>query len=397
MTAKKTRFEIDEEQALYFRARRSHLAGSGAPNLAAAARAILGGQAQSAGPGMLALSVRTRGRPTAAAVGAAMAEKPRSLVRTWGQRGTVHIYDPADWRLIVAARKHWVPRGHREPMPTQKTLDQLLQLVEKSGTATRTDLIGVASPSYERAIAEVAHRYVTDEGAVKRFVAGRLFWRLALRGDVCMAVKVRQEQAYAARSSWFPELDWPELVPEEAAVELTRRYLSFAAPATTRDVAHFFGARMREAKDGMSALENNDELIAVRCGPREGLRALARDANELRRRAPATLSSWPVRLLPQWDTHLMGHADKSWTCPDEDDRKQVWRKSAVVAAAVLARGRVVAEWTRQVAGDRLRVTVLPLSRWKTSRHLPSVKREARDVAAHLGLGGAEVRTEAVAP
>ena len=89
----------------------------------------------------------------------------------------------------------------------------------------------------------------------------------------------------------------------------------------------------------------------------------------------------------------MGHSDKSWTCPAVDDRKQVWRKSAVVAAAVLARGRVVAEWTRQVAGDRLRVTVLPLSRWKTSRHLPSVKREARDVAAHLGLAGADVRTQ----
>ena len=86
----------------------------------------------------------------------------------------------------------------------------------------------------------------------------------------------------------------------------------------------------------------------------------------------------------------MGHADKSWTCPDEGERKKVWRKAAMVAPVVLARGRIVAEWTREVRGKRLQVKVLALSGWKTSRHLASVKREARDVAAHLGIRGADV-------
>jgi hypothetical protein len=87
--------EVSEDQVLHFRARRGHLAGPGAANATAAARAILGAQAQQIPPALLALSMRTRGRPSAEALRAQLFGSGRRLVRTWGQRDTLHVCDPA--------------------------------------------------------------------------------------------------------------------------------------------------------------------------------------------------------------------------------------------------------------------------------------------------------------
>lgn len=76
--------------------------------------------------------------------------------------------------------------------------------------------------------------------------------------------------------------------------------------------------------------------------------------------------------------------------PDEVDRKLVWRKAAFVAAAAIARGRVVATWTHKPQRGRLVVEVQPLSRRQTSKHAAQVRREAKAVAAHLGLDGTDV-------
>ncbi|MCB9462386.1 MAG: winged helix DNA-binding domain-containing protein [Candidatus Eisenbacteria bacterium] len=52
----------------------------------------------------------------------------------------------------------------------------------------------------------------------------------------------------------------------------------------------------------------------------------------------------------------MAHADKSWTVPDEAERRKVWLRFADVAAVVLAGGRVVATWRhkgdQETAGHR---------------------------------------------
>jgi len=130
--------------------------------------------------------------------------------------------------------------------------------------------------------------------------------------------------------------------------------------------------------------ELDGELTTVRCGDRE-LLALTRDVPDLKSKPPTAVTKWPLRLLPSWESMLMGHADKTWTVPDEADRKQIWRKAAFVAAVAIARGRVVATWTHKQQRGRLAVEVQPLSRWQASKHAAQVRREARAVAAHLEL------------
>ncbi|MCH9650820.1 MAG: winged helix DNA-binding domain-containing protein [Deltaproteobacteria bacterium] len=135
------KIEISEEQALFFRARPGHLGGEGAPDPATAARATLGAQSQQEGPALLALSQRTQGRPTATELKAAYLEAPRRLVRTWGQRDTVHLYDPEHWPHIVSARASWAPAGRRGAMPPQNLVDAAREiLLTANRPITRRDL-----------------------------------------------------------------------------------------------------------------------------------------------------------------------------------------------------------------------------------------------------------------
>ena len=377
---------VNEEQVLFFRACRGHLAGDGAATLPEAARAILGAQSQQLQPSLLALSLRTASRPTASEVRSAVFGESKSLVRTWGQRGTIHLYDAeSHWRKVIAANPLFSSGGRCGALPSESVLRKARTLVQKAGKATRSDLVHKTPASYVKAIQELAAQGQVDP---KRFAAGRLLWRLAHQGDVSIAEKIGVEQSYAARESWFAHLDWPEVSVEAATTELTRDYLRVYGPATPHDVAHFFGAKVSEARRWLDGLRA--ELTDVSCGDRENLVTLTEDAKTLRRKPSPSQAEWPVRLLPLWESVLMAHADKSWTVAKESERKLIWRKAAMVSSVVLARGRVVANWTQKATTKRIKIQVQPLAGWRKTRHLNPVKREAKAIARHLELDDYEV-------
>lgn len=376
---------ISEEQALFFRSCRQHLAGPGAVDAVAAARAVVGVQSQQLNPSLWGLSLRTAGRPGASALADAILAEPRSLVRTWGQRDTIHIFDPAaHWVPMVAARPLLEAGGRRGGMPPDRLVARAAKaLATASRPLARSDFMDMIPDSY---LLELDPR-IGDETARRRFAAGRLLWRLNQEGLACVAHKKGAEQTYAPRRMWFADLDWPDLLPgpEEAARNLVRAYLRAYAPASPADVAHFFGARVTSARTWLGLLDDRGELTGVDCGGRKELVALACDRDDLAAAVPRGRSAWPVRLLPMWDGLLMGHADKSWTVPADDERPLVWGKAAQVSPVVLDRGRVVATWSHRQRGRSLAVEIRPLGGWKVRLHLKEVEREAGDLAAHLGI------------
>jgi hypothetical protein len=122
--------EVTEEQVLYFRACRGHLVGPGAANATVAAGAIIGAQSQQLPTSLHALSLRTKGRPTAAA---------------------------QDWRAIVAARAEWQGGARGGPMPTDAALEKALAAMRTADRpVTRSDIIDVAPTSFVKAIGERA-------------------------------------------------------------------------------------------------------------------------------------------------------------------------------------------------------------------------------------------------
>jgi hypothetical protein len=382
--------KVSEAQVLYFRARRGHLAGKGAVTVTEAARSILGAQSQQLQPSLLALSMRTADRPTATEVKSAIFGESKTLVRTWGQRDTIHLYDPENhWRHVVAANQLWSPGGRGGPLPSDSALTKALSAVEEvGGVATRSDLSKATPAAFVKLFKERAEMANLDP---KRFASGRLLWRLAHLGEISIAGKVGAEQSYVARQHWFETLSWPEIDPEDAAIDLTRDYLKVYGAATPHDVAHFFGAKVTLVRGWFERM--GDNLTSISCGDRKDLCLLTEDLSDLRRKPPAATNQWPLRLLPLWESMLMGHADKSWTVPSEPERKQVWRKAAMVASVVLERGRVVATWTQKATRKNLKIQIVPLSAWRKTKHQTGAMREAEAIAAHLEIPNVELHVE----
>ena len=220
MAEARLRVSLTEEQVSCFRDRRSHLAGPGAASAAEAARAILGAQAQQEGPALFALSLRTKGRPTASVLRAQLLDASgRRLVRTWGQRDTLHVFDPADWRIVVSARREWPQSGRRGALPSEPDLAAIRSLFEQaSGPLFRSDLFAAIPQQFVDEVADHPGVAASGSSAI-RFAAARLVWRLALAGDICFAEKRGSKQSYVHRRLWFPDLEWLREAPEVCARE----------------------------------------------------------------------------------------------------------------------------------------------------------------------------------
>ena len=379
---------LDPDQVRYFRARRGGLAAPLA-SPAAVARANVGMQSQQLPPSLWGLAQRSAGTPSADALQAELFGRQRSLVRTWGSRGTVHLYDVDHWRQVIASKSTWAVDVQRNVMPPQDLVEQAHEkIVAAGGTITRADLM----PMVQGAYLKESKAYIGDMMDPKRLGASRLIWSLVNRGDLCFADKQGAEQAYVLRKVAHPKLKWPRLSGERASLELARDYLRGCGPASAHDLAHFFGARISEAKKWEAALREEAALLDIDVASESGRAcfALAEDEAELRGKVPGGSKDWPVRLLPLWDGLLMSHADKSWSVPVEAERKLVWKKAAMVSPVVLARGKVVATWTHKLRAKRVDVTVTPLSGWRKTKHLTGVKKAAQAYAEHLGRAELQV-------
>ena len=97
-----------------------------------------------------------------------------------------------------------------------------------------------------------------------------------------------------------------------------------------------------------------DDLQTVVVDEKEA-QMLAAEVDDLR---PETDARTSVRLLPYFDTFLLGHKHKEHLV-DEAHYKRVYRKAGWISQVVLVNGRVVGVWTQKTTGKRLTVTVEP--------------------------------------
>jgi winged helix DNA-binding protein len=366
---------LSTEQVLHFRSRRNGLIGEPGDSLAQSAHGLLGAQAQIETYAFNALSLRTAGRPSADEVKRRLHET-QDLVRTWGQRDTLHLYAKEDWPLFHSASSLWVRSSRIGAIPPESLLNKIDAHFAAEGCAlTRSDLFPLIPQSFVKSVLDHPGAGGTNEGA-KRFAATRVIWVLANRGRLVFADKIGREVSYLHRSAvWSGE--WPEMDPEKASQEVVRRYLSTFGPATVQDAAHYLGARVSDVRLWFEAI--SEKLVTCRHSERGELKLLEVDAGAVQE----PVGEWPLRLLPAYDTMLMSHKDKRWILPQAELESQVWKKSAVVAAAVLLRGRIVGTWTYKKTKKRVDLEIRDFGVAK----LPTkeLQAEQQRLAHHLKL------------
>ena len=197
---------------------------------------------------------------------------------------------------------------------------------------------------------------------------------VAARGVVCYGPSRGNEPTFVRADAWIPK--WQEISREEAEDLLLRWYLRAFGPATVADFSLWTGNTLSNAREIWARGQADLATVNV-----EGWEAsvLKKDLVEL---AQARLEGSRVRLLPYFDSYLLGHKEREHLAPTEH-RPNIYRPQGWIAPVVLADGRAVAVWEFTREGNRLRLNVTKFE--SLSRRIEGgIREEAQDLCHFLG-------------
>jgi uncharacterized protein YcaQ len=357
---------------LAWRVRRQQLAERAPRNRALAVVARIAGlHAQLAASAELTLWARVTGLQRDDVTRALWEE--RSLVKTWAMRGTLHLLPAAELGLWVAAQGGLKPRYEVGSWLRYHGLER--EQAEAMLAAIPAALDG-QQLTRERLALEVA-RITGIEGLDGKLRGGfgDLLKPAAFRGELCFAPSDGRNVRFARPDQWLG--DWEPVGVDEAAREVTRRYLAAYGPANREALARWFGMPS-PALAGRWLKTLGDEAATVEVEGEE-LVMLASDVDE----AAAVEPSGAVRLLPAFDHYVVAAPRDREAVLPAAQRGRVYRPQGWLSPVVLVDGRMAGVWSHERKGDRLVVAVEPFGRLSRAEKA-GVAEEAAALAAFLG-------------
>jgi hypothetical protein len=354
------------EQALTVRTRAQGLASRDpSKSIVQVVRDCGGVQAQDAPAAALSVRVRSNGR-TATEVEQARVEE-RSIIRTWGMRGTLHLLATEDAGWLLPLLGPGLIRGN-QGRRTELGLDD--ETCERGCRALR-EVLGAQGPlTRAEIVAQLDARGIHLAGQA----APHLLFRAALEGLICLGPDRGAQPTYVLLADWT---DLGAALPREKALaELARRHLAAYGPAGAEDLAAWSGLPMSEARAGWQAIAGELQEVEIAGRPAWMLKAHA-----AWRDAPPDCPS--VRLLPAFDTYLLGHRNRDLILAPEY-AKRVNAGGGIIHPTLLVDGRVAGTWRKERQRDRLAVTVAPFADLAPPVQA-GVEAEIRDIGRFLEL------------
>ncbi|MFF3936379.1 winged helix DNA-binding domain-containing protein [Streptomyces phaeofaciens] len=350
---------ISWREASARRLRRQFLAnplGTGSRRPADTVAAMLGAHAQVPSAAELSVGVRTEG-VTRADVRAALWED-RSLVRTHGPRGTVHLLPAAELPLWSAALTA-VPTGPSPfPPDIRLTDEQAAQVVAA---------IGEALDGAQLTVEELGEEVVARTGPWAGDLVMPAFqdlwprWRQVLHraglsGALCFAPNRGRKVTYTRPPRFDP------LAPEEALRRLVLRYLAAYGPATPRHFAKWLAAPGGWAADLFARLAADGEVEDVLF---EGAPAWVAAGDTDFPEPAADVRG--VHLLPYFDAYAIAAQPRELLFPGAAWQRALAGGQAGNHPVLLVDGVVAGVWHQRRRGRRTTVTVEPLGRLTARR------------------------------
>lgn len=297
----------------------------------------------------------------------------RTLVKSYGIRGTIHLFPAREHAFWMAAL-----RAVEDPNETKRLaafgLDRFKvdALAAAIGDALRGRRLTL------RALGEEVGRRVGPwalEHDVAAWGGGWERWRFGLgyaapAGLVCFGPNEGNQVTFVRPDDWLgPQR---EVDPQVALAEVFRRYLRAYGPATSRDFAQWFSLHPRSAREVAASLAPELEEVEV-----EGYRCL-RLAADREPMPPARRSS--VRLLPHFDAYLRGFHPRSAL----GEHRDAAAGGTGTVPVLLLDGLVSGVWERKLRGERVEVRVQPFGPLDARQRL-GLEREAARIGEIDGL------------
>ena len=308
----------------------------------------------------------------------------RSIVRGWLMRGTLHLIDADDFGWLLA----------------------LLGPIFSTGNQARHAQLGLTPEIKKRGVTAI-RRILTSDGPLTRHqIVDRLrahgialdprtqapihlIQTAALAGVLCLGPDTESgEPTYVLIKDWLGRRG--TLSIDIALAELARRYFSAYGPATFDDFLAWSGLPASRARAGLTDAVKKLNEISVHGRSAFLLKGRLRGWPTRSTSAPA------VRLLPAFDTYLLGYATRDlYVAPVLQRRLQ--RGGGWIHPCVVVDGRAVAAWSLQRTGQQGRIDVEPYERLNAHTRL-AIESEARDIGRFLDVDlTARIGEPAVAP
>jgi hypothetical protein len=278
-------------------------------------------------------------------VRAALWEK-RTLVKTVGLRGTLHLLSADEVPLWMAANRLRFDSEERRRRKGGIDMNRFFAVVEAIADVVGPQPIG--RPELESALERRigAWAVAKNEGWVGSYANWPMAvgWAAAL-GKVCYGPGHGGRSTFVRLADWS---GWREADPFEAGLWVIRRFLRAYGPSTPAEFGRWFALEPALVKRLFAALE--DELVTVDVEGEK--RRLVSGDEEGFEAAPRA-----VQLLPHFDVYVVGSHPRAQLIPPGTAIGQAAPGTAAGLSVVLVGGRVMGVWLREPKGKRLRITV----------------------------------------
>ena len=342
--------EVNPQQAMQWRLRQQHLIQS-ARDLVATASRLGGIHAQVMSGAAQIVGIRTSSFTAPDLLDEAL-WKQRTLVKTWGMRGTLHLFPSAELPLWVAAFK-------------QRQWPRFTPAWEKYHGIKPDDLRLITA-----AVGEVLPGRILTRDELATEIAGALRkpalaekirsgWGVMLKpaaagGLLCFGPDRDRNVTFTDPRSHLSAVRWEDIDPDVAMWEIVIRFLDVFGPATHEDFGRWWGTDAASARRVFAAHADAMKPVSV-----EGKKAwLTPDAaGKIRRlRAPSGLM-----LLPGFDPYTIAPISaRAYTIPDGFVGR-VSRTAGWISPVLLVDGVVAGTWTLDQRPGKAAITVEPFT------------------------------------
>jgi len=300
----------------------------------------------------------------------------KALVKTWLMRGTLHLIPAEDLPVFTAAMQtRWMRVRNSWLKFVQLSEPEFRTLVKAIGDALDGQVL-----TREELISKVAKGRPTHIREVMKSGWGMILKPVARGGLLCFGPSRGQSVTFVRPQLWLQS--WRDVDPDQALIEVARRYLRAYGPATKEDFARWWGNWPGVGKAAWAGLAG--ELASVDIEGRSA-NMLVADGDRIQRQ-PVTAS---VQLLPAFDPYVMGHSNRDHIV-EAINHSKVSRTAGWISAVVLVDGRVAGTWSHVAKKGTLEVSVEPFQRLAAKTKI-EVRHRAEAIAQTLGLVKTEVR------
>ena len=330
---------------------------------------LCGIQAQDASAAALAVRVRSTGLLNDDVERARVQE--RTVIRTWGQRGTLHLLATEDLGWLLPLFGPFFIAGHRRRY-AELGLDE--DILARGVRAIHDVLANQGPLTRDELVEQLALHGIRLVGQARPYLIGHA----ALKGLICLGPEHGTKPTYVLLSDWVDQGHQVHTLPQESAhAELAHRYLKAYGPTTPDDLAAWSGMPMSMTRAAWRYIADQLIEVDIAGSPAWMLKTYAAWLDE------PPLDTPVVRLLPGFDTYLLGYKKRDLVVPPQH-AKRINAGGGLLNPTLLVNGRAVGIWKSKQQKNRLDVMLEPFDQLAPEVQ-PGLAVEVADLGRFLGV------------